>query len=111
VGSSALAAGDRAFAKGDYAEARSQARKAKSWWWWSPDPWRLLGDIAAEQEDAAAARDYYGKAITKDKGDWKLWYDLSTVTTGEESRRALEEAIRRNRYAASDFEEAGNVPR
>ena len=111
VGSSALAASDRAFAKGDYAEARSQAQKAKSWWWWSPDPWRLLGDVAAEQGDAAAARDYYRKAITKDERDWKLWYDLSTVTTGDESRRALAEAIRRNRYATSDLDEAGDVPR
>jgi O-antigen ligase len=111
VGSSALAAGDRAFAKGDYAEARSQARKASDWWWWSPDPWRLLGDIAVEQGETAAARDYYRKAITKDEGDWKLWYDLSTVTTGEESRRALAEAVRRNRYAASDFEEADDVSR
>jgi O-antigen ligase len=110
VGSSALATSDRAFAKGDYAEARSQARKAKSWWWWSPDPWRLLGDVAAEQGDTAAARDYYRKALKKDEGDWKLWYDLSTVSTGEESSRALAEAIRRNRYATSDFEE-GNVPR
>ena len=100
-----------AFAKGDYAEARAQARKAKSWWWWSPDPWRLLGDIAAEQGDSAAARDSYRKAIAKDEGDWRLWYDLSTVTTGEESRLALAEAVRRNRYATSDFEEAGNVPR
>jgi O-antigen ligase len=111
VGSSALAASDRAFAKGDYEKAESQARKAKSWWWWSPEPWRQLGDVAAEQGETAAARDYYRKAITKDEGDWRLWYDLSTVATGEESRLALAEAIRRNRYAASDFDEADDVPR
>jgi hypothetical protein len=33
------------------------------------------------------------------------------VTTGEESRRALAEAIRRNRYATSDFEEADDLSR
>ena len=111
VGSSALAASDRALAKGTYGEARSQARKASDWWWWSPDPWRQLGDIAAEQGDTAAARGYYRKAIAKDEGDWKLWYDLSTVTSGEESRQALAEATKRNRYASTDLEEAGNVPR
>ena len=111
VGSSALAASDRALAKGKYGEASSQARKASDWWWWSPDPWRQLGDVAAEQGDTAAARDYYRKAIAKDGGDWKLWYDLATVTTGEESRQALAEATRLNRYASSDVDEAGNVPR
>jgi O-antigen ligase len=111
VGSSALAASDRALTKGKYGEAGSQARKASDWWWWSPDPWRQLGDVAAEQGDTSAARGYYRKAIAKDDGDWKLWYDLSTVTTGEESRQALAEATKRNRYASSDLEEAGNVPR
>jgi O-Antigen ligase len=111
VGSSALAASDRALAKGEYGEARSQARKASRWWRWSPDPWRLLGDVAAEQGDTAAAADYYRKAIAEDRRDWRLWYDLSTVTTGNESQRALAEARDLNRYAGSDFEEAGNVPR
>jgi tetratricopeptide (TPR) repeat protein len=111
VGSSALAASERELAKGKYDEAHSQARKASRWWRWSPEPWRLLGDVAAERGDTAAAADYYRKAISKDSGDWKLWYDLSTVTTGAESQRALAEARRRNRYASSDLEEAGNVPR
>jgi O-antigen ligase/polysaccharide polymerase Wzy-like membrane protein len=110
VGASALAASDRALVKGRYGEAHSQARKAARWWRWSPDPWRQLGDIAAEQNDSAAARDYYRKAISKDDRDWKLWYDLSTVTTGRESNQALAEARRLNRYASTDFEE-GNVSR
>jgi O-antigen ligase len=111
VGSSALAASDRALTKGKYGEADSQARKASRWWRWSPDPWRQRGDVAAEQGDTAAAGDYYRKAITKDEGDWKLWYDLANVTTGEESQLALAEAIRRNRYATTDLDEADNVPR
>lgn len=111
VGSSALAASDRELAKGKYDEATSQARKGSEWWWWSPDPWRQLGDVAAEQGDNAAARDYYRKAIAKDESDWKLWYDLSTVTTGAESREALAKATRLNPYASSDFEGADSVPR
>ena len=111
VGSSALAASERALEKGKYDEAHSEARKASNWWRWSPEPWRLLGEVAAEQGDTAAAAGYYRKAISKDSGDWKLWYDLSTVTTGAESQQALAEATRLNRYASSDLEEAGNVSR
>ncbi|HEY7148953.1 MAG TPA: O-antigen ligase family protein [Gaiellaceae bacterium] len=107
VGASALAASDRALAKGRYGEASSQAHKASRWWRWSPDPWRALGDIAAEQGDDAAAARYYRKAIAKDDTDWKLWYDLSTVTSGAESNDALAEAVRLNRYARSDFEGSG----
>jgi hypothetical protein len=109
VGSSALAASDRALTKGDYAKAASQARKASKWWRWSPDPWRELGDIAVARNDSQAARTYYRKAIAKDDTDWKLWYDLSTVSNGAESNRALAKAVRLNRYARSDFE-AGDVP-
>jgi len=109
VGSSALAASDRALTKGDYAKAASQARKASKWWRWSPDPWRELGDIAVARNDSEAARAYYRKAIAKDDTDWKLWYDLSTVSDGAESNRALAQAVRLNRYARSDFE-AGDVP-
>jgi len=110
VGASALEAGDSALDKGRYDEAHSQARKASDWWPWSADPWRLLGDTAAAQGDLAEARKSYRKAISKDGSDWKLWYDLSTVTDPPESQRAVAEARRLNRYATSDFE-ATDVPR
>ena len=109
VGASALAASDRALEKGRYGEASSQARKASRWWRWSPDPWRQLGDVAVAQDDSTVARGYYRNAISKDDTDWKLWYDLSTTTSGAESNHALAEAVRLNRYAKSDFE-AGDVP-
>ena len=105
VGASALAASDRELAKGSYTDAASQARKAARWWRWSPQPWQQLGDIASEQGDDAAARGYYLKALSKDDRNWELWYDLSTVTTGPESSRALARAVELNRYARSDFEE------
>ncbi len=111
VGSSALAASDRALTKGRYDEAASQARKAARWWRWSPDPWRQLGDAQAESGDEAAARASYRKAISKDGSDWKLWYDLYTYSSGDEAKRALAEARQLNRYAASDFEGASSVSR
>ena len=100
VGASALAASDRELAKGSYTDAASQARKAARWWRWSPQPWQQLGDIASEQGDDAAARGYYLKALSKDDRNWELWYDLSTVTTGPESSRALARAVELNRYRA-----------
>ncbi len=111
VGASALSASDRALTEGRYGEARSQARKAASWWRWSPDPWRLLGDTQSAQGDSAAASSSYRKAISKSRSDWLLWYDLSTVSSGPEAQRALAEAKRLNRYATTDFDEGGNVPR
>jgi O-antigen ligase len=105
VGASALAASQTAFDEGRYDEASSQAHKAARWWRWSPDPWRQLGDIEAEQGDEAGARRDYRKAISKDSSDWQLWYDLYTVSDGAEARRALAEAERLNRYARTDFEE------
>ena len=65
--------------------------------------------IAVAQDDSTVARGYYRNAISKDDTDWKLWYDLSTTTSGAESNHALAEAVRLNRYAKSDFE-AGDVP-
>jgi O-antigen ligase len=110
VGASALAASDRALTKGRYDEAASQARKAARWWRWSPDPWRELGDVEAARGNESEAGDDYRKAISKDRTDWKLWYDLSTVTTGAEARDALAKAQRLNPFGSSDFG-SGNVSR
>ena len=111
VGASALAASDRALEKGRYGEAASQARKAARWWRWSPDPWRQLGDVQSADGDEDAARESYRKAISKDRSDWALWYDLAGVSSGDEASRALAEARRLNRFASSDFEETDTVSR
>jgi O-antigen ligase len=111
IGASALAASETALAKGRYDEAATQARKAARWWRWSPDPWRLLGDVQVIRGDNDAARESYRKAISKDGSDWKLWYDLYRVSAGAQAQSALAEARRLNRYAGSDFEEPDNVSR
>jgi len=111
IGASALSASDDALTKGRYDEAASQARKAARWWRWSPDPWRQLGDAQSAAGDDDAAQASYRKALSKNGSDWNLWYDLYLVSSGDESRGALVEARRLNRFASSDFEETGNVSR
>jgi tetratricopeptide (TPR) repeat protein len=111
AGASALEASDGALAKGRYGEAASQARKAARWWRWSPEPWKQLGETQAEQGDFAAAQRSFRKAIAKDRRDWTVWYDLSTVTSGRASARALREVSRLNPRYGSDLEGANNVPR
>jgi len=104
VGASALAASETALEKGRYGEAHSQARKAARWWRWSAEPWAQLAEVESDQDHLAAARADYRKAISKNGSDWKLWYDLSTVSDGAEARHALAEAKQLNRYASTDFE-------
>jgi tetratricopeptide (TPR) repeat protein len=111
AGASALEASDGALAKGRYGEAVSQARKASRWWRWSPEPWKQLGETQAEQGDFAGAQRSFRKAISRDRRDWMVWYDLSTVTSGRASARALREVSRLNPLYASDLEGANNVPR
>jgi len=111
IGASALAASDEDLTKGRYDEAASQAHKAARWWRWSPDPWRQLGDVQSARGDDNAASESYRKAISKDRLDWTLWYDLSLVSSGAEAQSALAEARRLNRYASTDFEVTGNVSR
>src|SRR5438128_2297223 len=83
--------------------------QAARWWRWSPDPWQQLGDTQSEQGDPAAAAASYRKAISKNRSDWMLWYDLSSVTEGRAADQALAEAKRLNPFFESDLEETGNA--
>jgi tetratricopeptide (TPR) repeat protein len=103
AGASALDASDGALAKGHYAAAASQARKAARWWRWSPQPWQKLGEAQAQQGDYVGAQSSFRKAISKDGRDWTIWYDLSTVTSGRASARALREVSRLNPRYETDL--------
>jgi hypothetical protein len=104
AGASALEASDGALAKGRYVEAASKARKAARWWPWSPEPWKQLGETQAEQGDFVGAQRSFRKALSKDTRDWMVWYELSTVTSGRASARALREVSRLNPFYDSDLE-------
>jgi hypothetical protein len=104
VGASALAESENALDKGRYDKAGSEARKASRWWRWSSEPWRVLGDVQAAAGDLPAARTSYRKAIDKDRRNWLLWYNLSSVSEGPQARQALAEAARLNPYYRTDLE-------
>ena len=104
VGSSALAASDRALAQGRVRGGGLAGEEGVELVALVAGPVARAGRHRGRAGDDTPRRADYRKAIAKDDTDWKLWYDLSTVTNGAESNRALAEAERLNRYAKSDFE-------
>jgi hypothetical protein len=94
VGTSALAASERAATAGDLEKAEAEARKAARWAPWSSEPWKELAQVQLAQGDDAAARGSLRKAIAKDAGNWRLWYDLALQS---ESRSAQRRALARAR--------------
>ena len=72
------------------------ARSASRWQPWSTEPWRRLGEAQLAQGNLAAARTSFHKAITKDRGDWSLWFDLARASTGTTQSSALAHASRLN---------------
>ena len=104
IGASALSASQDALDRGRWEEAGDEARKASRWWRWSPEPWHRLGEAQLGAGDPGSAAASFRKAVSKDRQDWLLWHELSTVTEGAESRRASAEAARLNRFYRSDLE-------
>jgi Flp pilus assembly protein TadD len=96
IGNSALAASKEAVAAGDWRNAETEARKARQWMPWSPDPWRQLAEAQIGADDPAGARQSLRQAIAKDSKDWSLWLDYGLLSRGEERRRALARAVELN---------------
>jgi tetratricopeptide (TPR) repeat protein len=109
VGASALSASQDALDRGRWEKAEDEARKASRWWRWSPEPWQRLGEAQVGAGDTSSAAASFRKAVSKDRHDWLLWYELASVTDGAEARRASAEAARLNRFYRRDVEE-GSTP-
>jgi hypothetical protein len=92
LGNRALDAGQAAAAAKNWSKAASDARSARTWLRWSPEPWRLLGDASFGRGDFASAARDYRRAIALDPRNWELWYDLGFATSGNESDAAFARA-------------------
>jgi Flp pilus assembly protein TadD len=94
VGNVALSKSDSALRHGDWVSAASNANTARSWMPWSPAPWEALGRAQLGAGLDAEARRSFRKAISKDGGDWELWYRLASASKGATRHSALAEASR-----------------
>ena len=96
LGNSAISASSKSAEAGHFARAESQARRAMNFAPWSAEPWRRLGEAQVLAGKSAAARASFRKAITKDRRDWTLWFELAQASRGRERALALHQASRLN---------------
>jgi Flp pilus assembly protein TadD len=96
LGNSAVSASSKSTEAGHFARAESQARRAMSFAPWSAEPWRRLGEAQVVAGNRVAARESFRKAITKDRRDWTLWFELAEASGGAQRQRALAQASRLN---------------
>jgi Flp pilus assembly protein TadD len=96
LGNSAVSASSKSTEAGRFARAESQARRAMNFAPWSAEPWRRLGEAQVVSGKRAAARESFRKAITKDRRDWTLWFELAEASHGSQRQSALAEASRLN---------------
>ena len=89
IGNAALSRSHSALQRGDAVAASADARRAHSLMPWSPAPWQALGKAQRAANLTADARTSFRRALTLDGGDWSLWADLATVTSGAQRRHAL----------------------
>ena len=96
LGNAAVSASSKSTNAGHYAHAASQARRAMDFAPWSAEPWRRLGEAQLSTGNLSAARKSFHKAITKDRRDWTLWFELAEASSGRARQQALAEASRLN---------------
>ena len=89
----------KAIRAGNWADARSEARKAIRWAPWSADGWRRQGQAELGAGNSLSAVRDLRKAIRKDPQNWDRWFDLALATRGVEQHRALERALALNPHS------------
>jgi O-Antigen ligase len=90
VGNQAAASASDALDAEHLGTAASDAKRARWWQPWSPEPWRLLGEAQLQAGRVGEARTSFLRGLGKDSRDWELWLDLALVTQGQERRAALD---------------------
>jgi hypothetical protein len=92
VGNGALAQANTDNLDQQYAAAASEARLAREWMPWSPDPVLALGEAQLESGASASATASFRDAISLDPRDWQAWLELAASTHGSQQVKALARA-------------------
>ena len=92
VGNRAAADALDALGVDDPGRAAVAAKRARTWMPWSSEGDQLLGEALAEDGEGKAAREVLRRAARRDPGEWSVWYDLASVSTGAERVTALTRA-------------------
>jgi O-Antigen ligase len=100
AGNRAEASAADALDRSQLGTAESDARQARRWEPWSPEPWRLLGESQLQAGEVAEARASFLRGLEKDRGSWELWLDLALAGRGEQRREALKQVARLNPLSA-----------
>jgi hypothetical protein len=92
VGNGALAHARTANEQHRYASAESDAKLARRWMPWSPEPLLALGEARLERGDSSGAAASFRQAISIDGRSWQAWLDLAASTHGAVRRHAIAKA-------------------
>jgi predicted Zn-dependent protease len=76
----------------EWREAGDAARRARSLQPWSPEPWRVLGEIELAEGSLAVARRHFRRGLSEDPDDWELWVGLGLASDGAARREAFARA-------------------
>jgi hypothetical protein len=99
IGNHQLSEAERALSAGDASAAQSAARSAARWAPWSAEAHHLQARAAAGLGRAGPAVAQLRTAVRMSPYDWRIWFDLGTVTSGRERRAAFGEAASLNPLA------------
>ena len=92
VGNGAMADAQEALERGEVAEARRDAERARQFAPWAAAPWRLAGEAEFGEGRLEPARRHLLRVVREDPGSWDGWRDLALVTQGPEREAALRRA-------------------
>jgi hypothetical protein len=99
VGNGSVAVSARNAADGDYAAAETAARRATRWAPWSPAGWVSLERAQRARGALGPARASLRHALELDPRDWRLWYELTLVSSGAAKGDAAARMRSLNPYA------------
>jgi Flp pilus assembly protein TadD len=96
LGNQAVAQARDASDRLEWERAEDSARRARSLQPWSPEPWRLLGEIELAEGSLAAARRHFRSGLSEDPDEWELWIGLGLASDRSPRREAFARAARLN---------------